>query len=232
MVLNREIHVGAIAQEHAEHRACVRCVDAGYLPRAHPVFSGRPGQRILLVGQAPGQVEDDVTRPFAGRAGRQLMRWMSRAGFAGEDDFRDRVYMTSMTSCFPGRVRSGTGDRRPSTAEVRLCARWMDGALAIVEPRLIIAVGGLAHSRFCPRQPLDALVGRVFDREGNEIAEGRSPTDAVVVPLPHPSGASRWLNDPGHGVLLEQALDRIVDLAEWADGIAAHERTPSRDTAK
>ncbi|MFN2581409.1 MAG: uracil-DNA glycosylase family protein, partial [Candidatus Dormibacteria bacterium] len=80
------------------HRACLVCVDAGFLPAAHPVFSGHTGQRVLLVGQAPGPVEADVTRPFAGRAGRQLMRWMMRAGFRDDADVRRRVYMTSMTT--------------------------------------------------------------------------------------------------------------------------------------
>src|SRR2546422_2849674 len=82
-----------------EHRACHRCVDAGFITRAHPVFSGHAGQRILLVGQAPGPVETDQTRPFAGRAGRVLMRWMITAGFDDESDVRQRVYMTAMTTC-------------------------------------------------------------------------------------------------------------------------------------
>ena len=81
-----------------EQRACTRCADAGYIGRAHPVFSGRAGQHILLVGQAPGPVEHDQSRPFAGRAGRQLMRWLIRAGFRDEDDVRDRIYMTAMTT--------------------------------------------------------------------------------------------------------------------------------------
>jgi len=90
-------------------RRCTRCVDAGYLATSNPVFSGHVGQRILLVGQAPGPVENDSTRPFAGRAGRQLMRWFERGGFAGEADVRRRVYMTSMTTCFPGAPSTAVG---------------------------------------------------------------------------------------------------------------------------
>ena len=218
MVLNRKTLATAIAQEHDAHRACVRCVDAGYLPRAHPVFSGRPGQRIMLVGQAPGPVEADVSRPFAGRAGRQLMRWMVRAGFADEEEFRDRVYMTSMTTCFPGRDASGNGDRRPSAAEVRLCARWLDGALRLIEPAVIIATGGLSHSRFLPGRRLDELVGRVFTLEGDAVDAAASPGRTVVVPLPHPSGQSRWLNDAAHADLLERALARLRLLCSAAQG--------------
>ena len=116
-------------------RACTRCADAGFIASAHPVFSGHAGQRIMLVGQAPGPVEHDQTRPFAGRAGRQLMRWLIRAGFRDEDDVRDRIYMTAMTTCFPGRRPDGAGDRRPSPAEVALCAPWLDGVISMLNPR-------------------------------------------------------------------------------------------------
>ncbi|PZR77830.1 MAG: uracil-DNA glycosylase, partial [Candidatus Aeolococcus gillhamiae] len=119
----------AINAIQRDHRACVRCVGAGYLPRAHPVFSGHPGQRLMLVGQAPGPVEDDVTRPFAGRAGMQLMRWFAQAGFAGEHEVRERVFMTSMTTCFPGRLPNNAGDRRPTATEVALCRGWLDAYL-------------------------------------------------------------------------------------------------------
>src|SRR5437588_2731926 len=78
----------ALAALQAEHRSCRRCVDAGLLSQALPVFSGSAQQRILLVGQAPGPVETDTARPFAGRAGRALMRWFVRAGFDGEGDVR------------------------------------------------------------------------------------------------------------------------------------------------
>lgn len=213
-----------LLQHQREHRGCTRCVDADLLPRAHPVFSGRPGQRMMLVGQAPGPVEDDVTRPFAGRAGRELMRWMVRAGFRDEADVRDRVWMTSMITCFPGRLPGARGDRRPSAAQVRLHASWLDGELTLLAPRLVIAVGGLAHSRFCPRgRGLEDVIGRAFTRDGTEAPSSRVALLRVglglplVLPLPHPSGQSRWLNDPGHTSLLESALTRLRTLVAWAE---------------
>src|SRR6202049_2345265 len=135
--------LGTMESLQRQHRACVRCVLAGHLERAPPVFSGRSGQRIMLVGQAPGPVEDDVTRPFAGRAGAHLMRWMTSAGFADEAAVRDRVFMTSMTTCFPGRLSGGGGDRRPSAAEVALCSGWLDAYLELLAPALIICIGTL-----------------------------------------------------------------------------------------
>lgn len=210
----------AVAPVQRRHRACRRCVEAGYLARAHPVFSGHAGQRIMLVGQAPGPVEDDVTRPFAGRAGAQLMRWMARAGFAGEDDVRASVFMTSMTTCFPGRARDGRGDRRPSRREVELCSGWLDTYLALIRPALIICVGTLAQSRFLPGRALDVLVGNAWCADG-AVVEGVPRHTPVLLPLPHPSGQSRWLNDAEHERLLERALTRLGVLAAWARATVA-----------
>ena len=231
-------------------RRCTRCVDAGHLAASKPVFSGDAGQRILLVGQAPGPVENDCTRPFAGRAGRQLMRWFERGGFAGEADVRTRVYMTSMTTCFPGRTPDGRGDRRPSSREVALCSGWLDAVLALLAPRLVMPIGSLALARFLPGHRLDDAVGRLFDASGGAVedasggvvedASGGAVEDAsggadesgrelrpdlpwplsplpMLLPLPHPSGQSRWLNDPSRVRQLENALSRLPDLIRWSE---------------
>jgi uracil-DNA glycosylase family 4 len=199
-----------------EHRACTRCADAGYIPSAHPVFSGHAGQHILLVGQAPGPVEIDQSRPFAGRAGRQLMRWLIRAGFRDEDDVRDRIYMTAMTTCFPGRRADGAGDRRPSPVEVALCAPWLDAVIALISPRLIIPIGSLALERFVPGRRLDAVIGEAHTPSGAPC-EGTPREAPVLLPLPHPSGQSRWLNDPTRVALLDRAILRLSSLITWAE---------------
>ncbi|MGH7686404.1 MAG: uracil-DNA glycosylase family protein [Candidatus Dormibacteria bacterium] len=198
------------------HRACHRCVDAGFLQRAFPVFSGRAGQRILLVGQAPGPVELDEARPFAGRAGGQLMRWMRRAGFASDSDVRGRVYMTAMTTCFPGRRPGGQGDRRPSAREVALCSSWIDSVLELLQPRLILPVGSLALERFMPRRRLDEVVGAAYTVTGATV-DGAPRDEPVLLPLPHPSGQSRWLNDAAQSALLDGALRRLQELVIWAE---------------
>jgi uracil-DNA glycosylase family 4 len=199
-----------------EQRACTRCADAGYIARAHPVFSGRAGQRILLVGQAPGPIEHDQTRPFAGRAGRQLMRWLIRAGFRDEDDVRDRIYMTAMTTCFPGRRPGGAGDRRPSAAEVALCAPWLDAVIEMVAPQLVIPIGSLALDRFLPGQRLDNVIGAAYSASGIPIS-GTPEVPPILVPLPHPSGQSRWLNDPARVALLDRAIATLREMIAWAD---------------
>jgi uracil-DNA glycosylase len=196
-----------LARLHREILSCTRCVAAGYLAAAAPVLSGYPDNRIMLVGQAPGAVEAVVRLPFQGRSKKVLMAWMERAGFSSEEQVRRRVYMTSITKCFPGKGTGG-GDRRPSRAEVDLCRPHLDRQLALIKPDLVIAVGGLAHERFLPGRPLDRLVGCVFNLSGEEVST-RTQARPLLVPLPHPSGASRWLNAPENRILLERALRRL-----------------------
>lgn len=191
-------------QMEALHRrilACRLCEDAGYIERAAPVVAGAADNRIALIGQAPGIVELDVRRPFAGKAGRVLFGWMRSIGIE-EDDFRRRVYMTAVTKCFPGKALSGSGDRRPSPAEIALCRPYLEAQLSLIQPECILLVGSLALETYFPKTPLSDLVGRRFQRDG-----------ADVIPLPHPSGASRWLNVPAHKLLLGDALDHVR--ASW-----------------
>ena len=142
--------------------------------------------------------------PFQGRSGKILMAWLCRAGFISETQVRRQIYMTSITQCFPGKG-SGGGDRRPSRAEVELCRVHLDRQLALIKPEVLILVGGLAHERFLPGRPLGALVGRRFDLSGVELSV-KSGARPLLVPLPHPSGASRWLNAVENRALLDQAL--------------------------
>jgi uracil-DNA glycosylase len=181
------------------------------------VFSGSADNRIMLIGQAPGHVEAIRRLPFQGRSRATLMQWLGRAGFGSEADVRRHVYMTSATKCFPGKGTGG-GDRRPSRAEVDLCRSHLDRQLAVIRPDVILLVGGLAHEQFLPGRSLDQLVGSMFDMQGRRLAryDGVSP---VLIPLPHPSGASRWLNHPANRLLLDNALRRTAVLMKARRGL-------------
>jgi uracil-DNA glycosylase family 4 len=209
-VTSRTPTSATLARLHREIRGCRRCVEAGYLPTAAPVLSGYADNRIMLIGQAPGAVEAVRRLPFQGRSGRILMAWLQRAGFASEEQVRRIIYMTSITKCFPGKGTGG-GDRRPSRAEVELCRPHLDRQLALINPEILILVGGLAHERFLPGRPLTVLVGRVFDRAGREVRP-RARSRPLLVPLPHPSGASRWLNERENRERLELGLQRLRPL--------------------
>jgi uracil-DNA glycosylase len=179
-----------------DNAACRACAEAGYPLESLPVLEGRPGQRAYLFGQAPGIVEGEQRRPWRGRAGQTLRRWLE----LDEDAFYATFYCASVTRCYPGRGPTGRGDRTPTRAEQELCAFWHEWELRLLAPRLVVPVGGLAIRRLLGVSSLTASIGERHERAG-----------AAVVPLPHPSGASGWLNEPANRERLEQALTLVRD---------------------
>lgn len=185
----------------AHRRALLACRACGHAEGIAPIVSLAVRPRVMLVGQAPGQVEAAGGKPFAGRAGKTLFQWLARAGL-DEATVRERIYIAAITRCYPGPSPSGRGDRVPSLREQEACAVWLEEELRIIRPRVIIPVGRLAIERFLPRLPLDQLIGRAFDVEH---VGGKS----LAIPLPHPSGASSWIHQADHPRLLERALARL-----------------------
>jgi uracil-DNA glycosylase len=155
----------------------------------------------MLIGQAPGQVETSGGKPFSGRAGRTLFRWLERAGL-DEPTARELLYISAITRCYPGPHPAGRGDRVPSPAERAQCAGWLDDELRIIRPSLVVPVGRLAIDRFLGARALSDVIGR--EHEIEHVGGG-----AVAIPLPHPSGASSWVHQPGNRALLERALDLL-----------------------
>ncbi len=165
------------------------------------------------MGQAPGKVEISSQKPFAGRAGKTLFRWLSEAGLS-EAEARDRIYIAAMTRCFPGPHPSGRGDRVPSRRELDECGSWLDDELMLIRPKLIIPVGKLAIGRFLGEAPLTEAVG--LEHEVRHCGGS-----SVVVPLPHPSGASSWIHAPGHRDLVSRALRLIGERMRALVAVAA-----------
>jgi uracil-DNA glycosylase len=155
-----------------------------------PVVHGGPGQRAFILGQAPGAVEGAELRPWRGRAGRTLRRWLG----IDEEDFYAVFYCASVTRCYPGKAPSGRGDRTPAREEQELCAFWREWELRLLRPGLIVPVGRLAIAHLLGPRKLADCIGHRFDYRG-----------AAAVPLPHPSGASGWLNDPANRRRVEAA---------------------------
>ena len=193
---------GQLAQLHAETRVCQRCVVAGFLAQANTVGAtrGRIGDRVMVVGQAPGHLSVERGMPFAGPGGVILDRWLQQAGFAPGTLHRE-VYLSALTRCDPGKHPRGAGDRKPSPPELALCRPYLLRELELVRPRVILPVGGMAIAAFLGPRRLEEVIGEAFERNG-----------VLLIPLPHPSGVSRWLNDSAHQQLLARALER---LDEW-----------------
>ena len=177
-----------------DNRVCRACAEAGYPIESLPVLQGRPGQRAYMLGQAPGIVEGQEGRPWRGRAGKTLRRWLDM----DEDEFYGTFYCASVTRCYPGRT-SERGDRAPTPREQELCRFWRDWELELMRPSLVVTVGGLALKRLLGISgSLTECIGRRYEHEG-----------IPVVPLPHPSGASSWPNVPANKARLAQALELV-----------------------
>ena len=170
---------------------------------AAPVLSGDGNERAMLIGQAPGWREIETGLPFAWDAGKRLCGWLEVAGIS-IDDFRGRWYVTSIGKCYPGRAPGASVDRPPSRAEIHRWAPVLREEIRLVGPELVLLVGGTAH-RFAYGDSvrLDDLVGR-------ELAWDAAP-GATVLCLPHPSGASTWLNDPSRVELWRRAIALLRD---------------------
>jgi len=161
----------------------------------------------MLIGQAPGHREIATGVPFAHDAGRRLAGWLGLAGITLED-FRQRWYVTSVGKCYPGRRPGASVDSAPSRSEVARWRPFLTEEVCLVGPSLLVLVGGLAHRfAFGPTARLDDLVGRELDWEG---APG-----ATVLALPHPSGASTWLNDATREGLWRRGIEMLG--RRWAD---------------
>ena len=184
----------SIVSLQRQNARCRRCLEAGFPIVPPPVFAGRAGQRAYLYGLAPGRVEAETGLPWQGRAGWTLRRWLQ----LDENEFFERFYCASVTRCFPGPSPSGRGDRRATPAEEALCAPWREDELRLLRPGLVVTVGLAATHQLLGVRRLTDAIGKSYVLD-----------DAIAVPLPHPSGASGWLNDETNRKRLGKALTHV-----------------------
>ena len=182
--------------------ACRLCPDM-----VPPVIVGQPVKsEILLIGQAPGDKEGGLGRPFAWTAGKTLFKWFATIGIE-EQDFRKKVYMSAVCRCFPGKNPKG-GDRVPDKKEIETCSQWLNKEIELLQPKLILPVGKLAIAQYLPVNKLVDVIGKKHDVQMNGV-------NVEMIPLPHPSGASTWHRMSPGKELLAQALKLIAQHESW-----------------
>jgi len=176
-----------------EQRAkdCKRC--SLYKTRNKFVFGwGNPYSGIMAVGEAPGPEEDELGKPFVGKAGEFLDFALREAGIDRERD----IYLTNVLKCFPLKIVNGMNTngilrngkdkvarsrpfRAPHPTEIRACSQWLEAQIEIIKPRFILAMGNPAVQYFLgPGYNVTTLQG-----EPRKIRNG----SIVVFPVPHPS---------------------------------------------
>lgn len=183
-----------LLEEHRKAvRACSRCFPSG---DNAPVVDVPKRTGLVLVGQAPGSTEVTTRLPFTGPAGKKLMGWLERAGLS-----REEVYLSALCRCFPGKAKGG-GDLAPSRTMMQNCRPHLLQELELLRPEVVAPVGGLAIKELLGITRLSEAVGETVRRDG-----------IVYVPLPHPSGASTWLNAPENKERLDRALATLKEQA-------------------
>jgi len=200
-----------VLREHlAELEKCRRCPNM----QSAPVFGKPVISKVMLVGQAPGIREPGANQLFTWTAGRTLFRWVEAACGVEEGLFRASVYMVAVCRCFPGKG-SGGGDRAPSSSEIGNCSSWLEREIEILRPELVLAVGRLAINRFISCKKLDDVIGRI-----QRVLHEPTGVSFDLIPLPHPSGVSRWHQaEPGRS-LLNQALQLMSQHPAFCQAIA------------
>jgi DNA polymerase len=194
-----------MAQLRAEASACTRCPLHG--PATQTVFGAGPDDaRLVFVGEQPGDQEDIAGRPFVGPAGEVFDRALAEAGIA-----RETVYVTNAVKHFKYVPR---GKRRihskPNGHEIQHCRWWIERELAVIAPRLVVALGGTAAQSLAGR-PVSVL------RERGPMAFGAQSGFVTV----HPSFLLR-IPDARSKALEHEKF--VADLVQVRDMIAHGER--------
>lgn len=188
----------------AEVSGCSRCFPEG---NNRPVVAPNPKAAVALIGQAPSRTDWHTGRMFSGPGGRRLREWLEGAGLPEE-----RVHLTALVKCYPGRHPAGRGDLPPSRPMLAHCWPHLLQELRLLNPCGVLLVGGVAVRVFLGQRRLTEAVGKVFSAEESPPLRelwGHQASRRWVVPLPHCSGASLWLNVKEHRGLLERALRAI-----------------------
>ncbi|MCF8105799.1 MAG: uracil-DNA glycosylase [Desulfohalobiaceae bacterium] len=169
-----------------EVMSCIKC-DLS-LTRTHAVPGEGPfSPQVMFIGEAPGEKEDQLGRPFTGRAGAILDDLLARAGLD-----RDRVFITSVVKCRPPK------NRDPRPREIAACKPYLDRQLELLHPRLIATLGRFAMARWFPGSKISEVHGQVLEA-------GR----IKVVPLFHPGAA---LHQPGYREAMIKDMEVLAEI--------------------
>jgi uracil-DNA glycosylase len=141
--------LGAMAEVVAACRRCRLCEG-----RQKTVFgSGDPQAKLMFIGEGPGAEEDRQGLPFVGRAGELLTRIIEAIGMT-----RDQVYIANIVKCRP------PGNRDPQPDEVTACRPYLERQIALVRPRLLVALGRIAAQTLLGSDlPIGRMRGQWFE---------------------------------------------------------------------
>jgi uracil-DNA glycosylase len=166
--------LAALEEVASEVRSCTRCRLHETRTRAVP-GEGNPDTEVVFVGEGPGQNEDRQGRPFVGRAGDLLVRFLATLRWR-----RDEVFITNIVKCRP------PDNRDPEPDEIAACAPYLQRQLEILDPALIVTLGRHSLGRFMPGSRISQAHGTV-----RPVDPATGASSALVFAMYHPAAALR-----------------------------------------
>jgi DNA polymerase len=167
----RQVALDAVA---AQVRACTRCRLHETRTNAVP-GEGSPDTEVVFVGEGPGFHEDRLGRPFVGRAGDLLTKYLGTLRWG-----RDEVFITNVVKCRP------PDNRDPEPDEIAACAPYLQRQLEVLDPALIVTLGRHSLGRFMPGERISQAHGTV-----HPIDPASGAPNALGFALYHPAAALR-----------------------------------------
>ncbi|NLI94097.1 MAG: uracil-DNA glycosylase [Peptococcaceae bacterium] len=143
---------------NTEAATCRRC-ELGETRRSVVFGEGPPQAKLMLVGEAPGEKEDESGKPFAGQAGRILDKILEENGISRED-----IYITSVIKCRPPK------NRMPKKAEVTACLPFLEKQIESIKPKIIVCLGSLAAKTIIdPKLKITEMRGKWVEKNGMKM---------------------------------------------------------------
>ena len=171
------------------------------LKEANLVFGeGNPDCDVMFIGEAPGAREDELGRPFVGRAGQLLDKLISMVGWKRED-----VYITNIVK------RRPPENRDPSPEEIEAYKPYLSRQIEIIKPKIISTLGRFSMNYFMPLAKITRDQGKVFRLRGK----------ILIVPLLHPAAALRGTTMMNS---LTEAFKRLPPVLKKYDSLVAREK--------
>ena len=189
-----------------------------HLSGTQAVFGeGARHAEIMMVGEQPGDKEDQEGRPFVGPAGQLLDRCLELAGIE-----RSRVYITNVVKHFKWEPRGKWRiHKKPNAMEIAACRPWFDAELEVVKPKLVVCLGATAAQ---------ALLGKAFrvtQRRGELIDLGNSPFFMATI---HPSAILRTNDRDSRAAETKMLVEDLKQAALYIEQMQ-DEQVPSRKFA-
>jgi len=132
---------------------------------------GPANAKIIFLGQAPGSKEDNVGKPFVGRAGQFLNQLLKIARIN-----REKIFITSPIKCFPPK------NRKPTKKEIEACLPWLKKQIETINPQKFILLGEVAFSVFFPNKKLNDFRGKWIKKNGEEYFPTYHPAAGLRFP--------------------------------------------------